>query len=194
MENKEILKALIKVQTEIKPPKKDGVNPRFKNKYCTIDAIYDAIRKPLAESDLFLTHSVEWSDGRAWLRTSLVHTSGENLSNLVPLFIEAQTSQDMGKALTYARRYAICCLLALPGEEDDDGEAVSQLEKYNKALQKEEKHPLSDEQMKKIIEAAKHDGAKIHGLCKKLGASSLEQLRVLNPEHFTTFAIAELSK
>ena len=123
-ETKNLIAALVKAQGEIKAPVKEGVNPMFKNKYATLDAIYHACRKPLANNGLVLSHSVEVDEGgRYFLITMLYHTSGEKMSNRFPMFIEKQTNQGIASARTYACRYATCNLLALPGDEDDDGNA-----------------------------------------------------------------------
>src|SRR5579872_823116 len=126
MENKNLIQALLKAQREIQPPVKEGVNPMFKNKYATLDAIYHACRIPLADNGLILSHSVEVDEqGRYFLLTTLLHTSGETLTNRFPMLIEKQTNQGIASARTYACRYATCNLLALTGDADDDGNAAS---------------------------------------------------------------------
>lgn len=122
-----LLKALVKAQQEIKPPKKDKYNSHHKYWYSSLDAIYEAIRIPLAHNDLVLTHSTTNMDGSYNLVTTLYHVSGTEIFNKMPLLISKVDSQGLGSALTYSRRYAICSLLALPTEEDDDGnQAVKQ--------------------------------------------------------------------
>jgi hypothetical protein len=123
MENKNLIAALVKAQAEIKPPAKEGVNPMFKNKYATLDAIYHSCRKALANNGLVLSHSVEEENGRYTLVTTLHHVSGEMLQNKFPMLVEKNTNQGIASARTYACRYATCNLLALPGDEDDDGNA-----------------------------------------------------------------------
>lgn len=120
-EKKQILTALVKAQMEISPPEKDGTNPMFKNRYATLDAIYRAIRKPLANNGLALMHTVTEFEGRYMLLTRLYHISGEYIENTFPMFVEKQTSQGLGSARTYACRYSVSSMLALPSDEDDDG-------------------------------------------------------------------------
>lgn len=119
--NIELTKALVKAQLEIKQPKKEGKNPMFKSNYVTLDAIYDAIRHPLANNGLSLWHSVELIDTKYTLLTILTHVSGESVQTLLPMFVEKVTSQGFGSSLTYAKRYAICSLLSLSSDDDDDG-------------------------------------------------------------------------
>ncbi len=54
------------------------------------------------------------------LRTLILHTSGENEEETMPLYLEAKTSQAHGSALTYARRYAWAAALGIASEEDTD--------------------------------------------------------------------------
>jgi hypothetical protein len=56
----------------------------------------------------------------------LRHTSGEQTSGLYPLPDPDQLGpQDLGKAITYARRYALCAVTGLaPGGDDDDGQGA----------------------------------------------------------------------
>ena len=120
----EIIKAIVKTQLEITPPVKDKVNPRFKTAYSSLDSIYASVRMPLAKNGLTLSLSVELvRETQHVLRTTIFHVNGESMSNIIPLFIENLNSQGFASALTYARRYAICSLLGLPSDEDDDGEA-----------------------------------------------------------------------
>lgn len=120
----ELTKAIIQAQLEIKPPVKDKINPRFKSSYASIDSIYAAIREPLFKNGIDIDHEFETIDGKTYVTTTLKHISGEEKKRKVPIFIENQGNQSFGSACTYARRYGICCLLALPSDEDDDGEAA----------------------------------------------------------------------
>lgn len=57
------------------------------------------------------------------LRYGLTHESGESLGGDYPLPKPADTPpQQLGSAITYARRYALCSVTGIaPGGEDDDG-------------------------------------------------------------------------
>lgn len=122
-----LLKALVKAQQEIKPPKKDKYNTFHKYWYSSLDAIYEAIRAPLSDNGLLLSHTTEHQNGVYTLITAIHHIEGDKIYNSMPLLIGKVDSQGLGSALTYSRRYAICSLLALPTEEDDDGDqAVKQ--------------------------------------------------------------------
>lgn len=59
----------------------------------------------------------------------LLHVSGEAKSGLYPLPDPARLGpQDLGKAITYARRYALCALIGLfPGGDDTDATSNGQV-------------------------------------------------------------------
>lgn len=136
MDNKNLIAALLKAQLDIRPPTKEGCNPMFKSKYATLDAIYHACRGPLARNGLILSHSVEVDEGgRYFLLTTLLHSSGESLTNKFPMLLEKQTNQGIASANTYACRHATCNLLALPADEDDDGNIASLTHSQQKELE-----------------------------------------------------------
>jgi len=138
MENKNLLAALVKAQLSIQPPVKEATGA-FRNKYATLDAIYSACRKPLAENGLVLTHSVELDEkDRYFLVTHLYHVSGETMENRFPMIIEKNGNQGIASARTYACRYATCNLLALPGDADDDGEGSKAAPPAKKYYEKRE--------------------------------------------------------
>lgn len=61
------------------------------------------------------------------LHYQLMHTSGEQLAGYYPLPDPARYGpQDLGKAITYARRYALCALVGLfPGGDDSDANGIA---------------------------------------------------------------------
>lgn len=62
------------------------------------------------------------------LHCSLLHVGGHREDGNYPLPDQSKHSaQEIGSALTYARRYALCAATGIaPGGEDDDGQAASQ--------------------------------------------------------------------
>ncbi len=122
--NKQLIVALVKAQLEIQAPKKDKSNAHFKSKYCSLDSIYEAVRIPLANNGLILSHTVNVVEGSHVVISTLFHISGAQISNQIPLLIGKLDSQGLGSAMTYSRKLAVCSLLALPTEEDDDGNAA----------------------------------------------------------------------
>jgi hypothetical protein len=127
--------ALAKAQGEIAPPSKDRTaRVRMKSggeytfNYIGLDGILDAVRKPLSANGLSITQGVGSSggtNGNQWvLTTRLMHSGGQWIEADYPMHLGG-TPQERGSELTYSRRYALCALLGIAAEEDDDGNAAS---------------------------------------------------------------------
>jgi hypothetical protein len=67
-------------------------------------------------------------DGKFVLEYSLLHSSGQDEGGHYPLPDPDRLGpQDLGKAITYARRYALCAVTGLaPGGDDDDAQSAQQ--------------------------------------------------------------------
>lgn len=124
----ELAKALATAQGAFKPvyknrtakiPMKAG--GQYSYKYADLSDVMDAVKEALSANGLAI---VQTTDGIC-LFTMLVHSSGQWLQGRVPLiWAEGGGPQQLGSALTYARRYGVCCLLGVVADEDDDGEVA----------------------------------------------------------------------
>lgn len=102
--------------------KKDAKNPFFKSTYASLSNILDAIKIPLAESELsFSQHPM----GENGLSTILMHKSGEWIGSHFMMKPVKNDPQGIGSCLTYMRRYALAAILGLNIDEDDDGNQAS---------------------------------------------------------------------
>lgn len=119
----ELAKALCVAQSQIKGAVKDSANPFFKSKYADLESVWEAIRKPLTDQGLSVVQLMDWREGHPVLVTRLLHTSGQFIESVMPLFMKAQDPQALGSAMTYARRYSLAAIVGVP-QIDDDGEAA----------------------------------------------------------------------
>lgn len=95
---------------------------RREYRYVTLSAVNEMIRRPLADNGLALLQMTRPArNGRLFLVTCLLHRSGQRLESLTPIEMLGQGPQSFGSALTYARRQAICGLLNIAADQDDDG-------------------------------------------------------------------------
>lgn len=128
---KQIADALVKVQTELKPVHKESLNEAFKrpgntgSKYADLTTVWEATRGLLTKHGLCLVQTTDFDEHGAWLRTMLLHTSGESIEGRFPLRPTKPDMQGMGSALTYARRYGLCAIVGIVADDDDDGNAAS---------------------------------------------------------------------
>ena len=116
---KELLTALCKAKRQFASIKKDKVNPHFNSKYASLDSVLAAVEPGLLAHELMLTSLV--IDGN--LVTRLYHSSGEYLESSFAL-PNLSDPQKLGSTISYFRRYAICGLLSVTADEDDDGNAA----------------------------------------------------------------------
>ena len=114
--------ALAKAQAAMKAAAFNKINPHFKNKYADLAAVIDAIRKPLADNGLAYTQTTEIREGGFVLVTTLRH-GGQWIASEYPLPMGAKP-QELGSALTYARRYSLSAIACIAAEEDDDAEGA----------------------------------------------------------------------
>lgn len=120
---KQLASALMVFHIKIDTIKKDATNPFFKSSYASLSNILDAIKIPLAESDLsFSQHPM----GENGLSTILMHKSGEWIGSHFTMKPVKNDPQSYGSCLTYMRRYSISAILGLNILEDDDGNAASE--------------------------------------------------------------------
>ncbi len=119
-----IAKALASAQRAIRPAIKDATNPHFRSRYADLAAIDEACRPHLTANDICIVQPGEFADGLVSVTTRFIHSSGEWIESTLSLPVERPTPQTIGSALTYARRYSLSSLAAVPAGDDDDGEAA----------------------------------------------------------------------
>lgn len=128
--------ALVAAQAEMPTPARDKTGTvkgqgkhgpyEYTYKYADLSTIWPRVWPVLAKHGLAVSQfPCTLDDGRAGLATALIHTSGEWLMDEMPLATEGAGPQAQGSGITYARRYALCAVLGLVADEDDDGAAAS---------------------------------------------------------------------
>lgn len=128
----ELAKALAKAQGSFPSiPKnktttvKTKTGASYSYNYADLPSILDLTRKPLSENGLSVSQMTVVQEGAMMLLTRLMHASGEFIEASYPLPINA-TAQDMGSAITYARRYSLSPLIGIAPDDDDDGKAAQE--------------------------------------------------------------------
>ena len=119
-----ITKALLAAQKQMGNAVKDAKNPFYRSSYADLNAVREACTPLLNENDIVVTQPLIQKDGKSYLRTLLLHTSGEYLGSDVEIVCAKQNDpQAQGSAISYARRYGLQSLMSL-GAADDDGEGA----------------------------------------------------------------------
>jgi hypothetical protein len=98
------------------------LNPAFKARYVSLDALLDAVKPVLKEHNLALVQVLETEEGKVGVSTSLLHTSG-HLFAFGKLMVKADglTAQQVGGCLTYIRRQSIQTAMGISVDLDHDG-------------------------------------------------------------------------
>lgn len=122
---KEIASALVKAQSEMGNAKKDNVNPFFKNKYADLNSVREAVLPLLNANGITVLQPIVHMDGKNFVKTVLLHTSGECLESFTEIiYAKSNDAQAQGSGITYARRYGLQSMVCV-GADDDDGNAAS---------------------------------------------------------------------
>lgn len=129
--------ALSKAQKSYKPLKKEAYNPYFNSKYADLAAIIEATSDSLCDNELSVIQLPSFKNGKVTVNTMLLHSSGEFISEELPIPVPHQKDKDTGEirekddpqsisiCTSYARRIAQQAILNVSGEDDTDGNAVS---------------------------------------------------------------------
>jgi hypothetical protein len=118
-----IAAAIAAAQGELtNPPKtKTAHVGKYSYRYADLAEIIEHVRPVLAKHSLSVVQLTMHSQTGNLLVTRLIHASGQYLESTYQLPASA-AAQDMGSAITYARRYSMCAILGIAAEEDDDGQ------------------------------------------------------------------------
>lgn len=114
--------ALLAAQKEMSNAVKDSKNPFFKSSYADLNAIREACTPVLNKFEITVLQPLVQKDGKTYVRTLLLHSSGEFIAGDTEVVCAKQNDpQAQGSGISYARRYGLQSLVSL-GAEDDDGE------------------------------------------------------------------------
>lgn len=158
-QTKELFTALAEVNKEIKNPFNSADNPFFKSKYAPLDDVLNLVRPILAKNGLAFSQSPVSKEGAVALLVGveglLTHSSGQWVEYEPFYFpVPKGTAQDAGSCITYARRYQLTAVFDIAGDNDDDGNSVSE-KKETVAPKAPEVKPIKCEVCKEDIGATK---------------------------------------
>jgi hypothetical protein len=116
--------AILKAQKSMGNAIKDSKNPFFKSSYADLNAVREACMPALNDNGISVLQTTLNVDNRAYVRTTLLHESGEFISSDTEILTsKANDAQGYGSGISYARRYGLQALVCL-GSADDDGEGA----------------------------------------------------------------------
>ena len=161
--------ALAKAQGELRNVGKDKTAKAgsYSYSYADIADGLDVLRPVLSKHGLCLIQTTSLDGGIIMLHTRLLHASGQWIEGTFPVCAPGK-AQEVGSALTYARRYAAFSIAGVAGtEEDQDG--------ANAAPSAAPEH-ISTKQALELADLATEVGADVKRFASYLGVKSLKDL------------------
>ena len=124
-----ISSAVSDFQGEIEQPALNRENPYFKSRYVDLSGVLKSVQKLLAKNGLAVMQIISGND----IVTLLTHKSGQWFKSVCPIGTY-KSQQDRGSAITYTKRYALCAILGIAADTDDDGNADTDADKKSGAF------------------------------------------------------------
>jgi len=125
---------LVAALAELDNVKANKVNPGFKNRYVSLDALLDAIKPVLLKHNLALIQTLVSEEGKVGINTAFLHASGERFDfGRLMLKSEGLDAQKIGGAITYIRRMSICTACGVSVDNDSDGNDLVQASAFRSA-------------------------------------------------------------
>lgn len=112
---------------------------KYKYRYVDLETVHDAILGKLRENGLLWVTWPTMTEHGFALHYELSHVSGESIEG--DYYLPTGGAQEIGSAITYARRYALVTITGLtPSGDDDDGAAASGIApaSFDKAVLRDE--------------------------------------------------------
>lgn len=145
----ELATALVKFQKDmptIERSKTVSVGDKFSFDYAPLDQIVEKATPNLTKYGLAVSQLV--GEGGS-VTTILMHESGQYIGETVTITPTSDRPQDLGSAITYAKRYSYASILGIVAEDDDDANRAqgnrSYTYTYRKSKQEEEEKPWLNE-------------------------------------------------
>ncbi len=151
-----LAKALCAVQSELEPAPKNSNGYNYE--YTDLTDIVKAVCPVITRHGLCFSQSpTEFTDSKVGVVTLLMHTSGEWIESTMTLPVSKATAQEIGSAITYAKRYSLSALVGLVYENEDSPKRLkNNTNKTNK--QTTEVKKISEGQRKSLFEILKSKG------------------------------------
>ena len=173
-----IFAAVVALQSEINNPKKSKQGHGYK--YAELAQIIELSREPLATNGLAVAQYCTAIDGQSYLVTQMIHSSGQWLRGYYPLekagMRAVNDAQQMGAAMTYARRYNLAAMLGVAQEDDDaaslGGQRQQPLSNVPQSPQKQSKQSLDTLEGQTLNAVAQwlSEGLAVEHVAERLGS------------------------
>lgn len=139
--------AILKSQGQLQSVTKSGSNPHFRSKYITLDSILAGPCKVFQANGIVILQTPTVGDSTVQVTTVLAHAeTGTSLQFETAVPCDTSNSQKAGSGITYARRYALTSILGIASDEDDDGNAASNMTKASTSYRQQPQNQFTQQQ------------------------------------------------
>lgn len=119
-----ISKALLLAQKEIKHAEMNQANDFFGSSYANLESVIKACKEPLNKNGISYIQGYDYQviEGEHvfYVTTTLIHESGQTISNKVGIPVAKKDAHGIGSLCTYGRRYGLSAIVGI-SQADDDG-------------------------------------------------------------------------
>jgi len=153
-----IMKAISAAQAELPALKLDASNEFAGTRYSSIKHVMETVKPVLKKNGLALLQPITNDGDRIGVETVLLHESGEWISVIGCMALQAEKGkgfmQVAGSAVSYLRRYGIISTLGLYADEDEHA-GMPQVNKRAAAPQQAQSKPVANgaEQQYKYLDS-----------------------------------------
>lgn len=182
-----IFAAVVALQSEINNPKKSKQGHGYK--YAELAQIIELSRELLATNGLAVAQYCTAIDGQSYLVTQMIHSSGQWLRGYYPLekagMRAVNDAQQMGAAMTYARRYNLAAMLGVAQEDDDAASLGNQRQQPRnnqpQSAQQQSKQPLDTLEGQTLNAVAQwlSEGLTVEHVSERLGSKYIPHPAVM---------------
>lgn len=164
MEFDQVLPAYMAAKKNMSNPTKNKVNTYCNNsKYVDLQQLLDAVIDHLDEHDLAVLQPIVHIEGKEYLLTRIMHSSGQWIGSASILDPERNGIQAYGSEITYMRRYHLMALCGLAPADDDGNQAQQATEERQR-----QRSYKSKKKKEESGEATVDWGKRVHDLEKAL--------------------------
>jgi hypothetical protein len=157
---------------EVEGKSKSGVPYKYKYRYADLADVSKVILPMLGAVGLsWITRPTLREDGKFVLAYELMHVSGDGVKGEYPL--SGGSPQEIGSAITYARRYALCSVTGVaPEQDDDDGASASRPQQREQWDNARPAAPTATQVRAEIAAASKDRGMELEAVAEDFAAWS----------------------
>lgn len=146
--NAEFAKDFINAQSEILTLPKDKKGYGYN--YTDFDTVVKTVKPILKKNHLGFCQLLDSKEnGKNGITTILFHESGESFQSWfeLPAVVlgKANNAQNIGAAISYIKRYALCAILGCSSDDDTDGMTESQQAQTQAQKQQYQQRPVQNQ-------------------------------------------------